>query len=84
MNTLIGLAGFFGVILFFTFCELCEILYRGSIWKEKKVAIRSLFRYWPIPICVICWNWVKNEMMYWKTDYFLPPSQEKKGGKIEE
>ena len=84
MDVLIGVAGFFGVILLFsiylTFGELMD-----RLWSEqegRKVAIRSLFKYWPISIWAIYWNGIKNEMVYGRL--ILPPSQEKKGGKIEE
>ena len=84
MDTLIGVAGFFAVILFFsaflTFFEFLDRLESGK--KGEKVQILSLFKYWPISIWAIYWNGIKNEMVYGRL--ILPPSQEKKGGKIEE
>lgn len=84
MDILIFFGCFVVVILLFTlvftFYELMDRL--DSIREGKKVAIWSLFKYWPISIWVIYWNGIKNEMRYGRM--IFPPSQEKKGGQIEE
>lgn len=84
MNTLLGVGCLVAVILllslFFTFCELMDRLDR-SREEGKKVAIRSLFKYWPISIWSIYWNGIKDECRYGRV---IPRPTENKGGQIEE